>query len=478
MFSPLLLLIIKVLCFKTAQCVCGIDGPTSATCDNFNTWSELNELLNSTQLNPNGSQHFFLYIRPSQPIVLTGELNISIVQKATNCQNPAMTNSNLLLTLVNISGIDVITPWSNLGTSVSTIGFEQSKIDFYINQNLASGLKCSKDLINDATFFTTAYEIDFLQDITYPTQPVCPFLFTNAVINFLSVFAQSAIVGSKINNLLTFQSYQTNETSINSNIMQLLVRGFSYTLNSNFLHPLVFERVKKLQFYGSISSIQPGLFNYFMNIDTITFCMINLKSFFHTVGVGWTQDLVIYPEIIFSISKQGGNWSEPYTYPDSDFCLFAEYPQQLNLTYILNSNLTVCTMTIRWLISNYFARDMSSVFQSYPNAQQIYSICKSSVCDAVDFGPFLTMCNMSAQGGGATTTTIKPCVSSTTTTITTTSTVSITGTTTSTSEIGNSSRSGASNKIVVMNLGLMDFKFLAFCSVVFLEITLPLHAFI
>jgi hypothetical protein len=65
-----------------------------------------------------------------------------------------------------------------------------------------------------------------------------------------------------------------------------------------------------------------------------------------------------------------------YAYPDTDFCLFAQFPQQNDLTYVLNSlELNTCTNTIKWLLSNYYAQDMSDVFYNFPNSKHIFSIC-------------------------------------------------------------------------------------------------------
>jgi hypothetical protein len=84
-----------------------------------------------------------------------------------------------------------------------------------------------------------------------------------------------------------------------------------------------------------------------------------------------------------------------YTYSDTDFCLFAQNPQQSNIVYILGSeNLFNCTITIRWLVSNYFTEKIENLTIKWPEFEHIYSICANSSNKTFSFEPFLNKCNL------------------------------------------------------------------------------------
>jgi hypothetical protein len=110
------------------------------------------------------------------------------------------------------------------------------------------------------------------------------------------------------------------------------------------------------------------------------------------------------PWIIFdSITLDSWVNGPQYTYPDADFCLFAKYPKQDNLTYVLNSlNSTECISTIRWILADYFSQNRIDVFNKWPNSQQMYFICVNSLNGTFDFEPLLAKCSLTDDTGGTT----------------------------------------------------------------------------
>jgi hypothetical protein len=406
----------------------------TAICDNFTTWPDLNKILSSSQCNPTDNPLFSLTIRPSEQIALANELNLTALGQAVG-----NSISNMILTFININGIDII-PWSSMNDAFHLFRFEHSAIEFYVNKILASDFKCSSDLVDGSatTFFNLFIQIAFLQGNSYPSQTICPYIFLNGFTDSVTI---NGLSNSKlIKNLWRFQSYERNETTktIYSGILFFHVQGFNFSLDTSLLHPLVFENIASLAVYGSVGSIQTDLFEHFQKLNNIHCFLNNYKYFFHAVDINWTHSLPMNPNpvIIFSTFNQGGDYAnkQDYTYPDEDFCLFAgQYPKSIII--ILDTNLTECTKTIRWIISNYDENTQRIIYalQQYPNAQQIYSVCNSSTCEALDFGPLLAMCKMSHLASGTTrTTTMKPCEAITTTTTTSTTTTTVTTTVTHT----------------------------------------------
>jgi hypothetical protein len=173
-------------------------------------------------------------------------------------------------------------------------------------------------------------------------------------------------------------------TTIKSKIDQFQLQGYAFSLDMSVVHPGVFETIQVLFIDGTVGSVQESLFKNFNIIKIIEFVLSNLKHFFHTIGISWSLDLPMTnaPWVAFENYVGGsGFWIDKseYLYPDSDFCVFAQYSKLPSVTFLLNSlNLTQCTITIQWLLANYDNQDLTSQFETYPDSKQIYSICLNS----------------------------------------------------------------------------------------------------
>jgi hypothetical protein len=368
-------------------------------CDDFKSWSELKN-NNPVCTIKKG----YINIHPDEPIMLTSDLNLMALVNSFNITKP---DSHVRVSVVGIEGIEV-SPWPLAGNIAQNvmIQLKQSKIDFYINGRLLSKFKCSKDIVSgtEKTFFNIVPIIYFLGRNEYSNEPVCPFIFTNSVLNILSLNSQ--IVSVLINNVWKFQTPgTTKESTINSAINQLYLAGYGFNLDLSLMNSLVFESVYSIYVFRSIGSIQTDLFTNFNQTSTVFFQLDNLRNLFHRNGIEWTMSLPMsnYPNLVFSTQSESfGNWIDgsEYTYPDSDLCIFAQYLPQTYLIYVLDSlNLKECTNTIRWLLSNYDDNNTSSIFSSYPNSEQIYSICKNNSSDETIFvdKTIVSQCNASSH---------------------------------------------------------------------------------
>jgi hypothetical protein len=314
---------------------------------------------------------------PSEHIVLSSELNLTALFAAFN-----VSKEYIELRMYGTSGIEV-TGWPYDDVKIGKVVFYNSSIKFYVHKKQLSDLKCSFCLagLYSNTFFTTFASIQFFRENKYTAQPVCPYIFANAQLNELLIYRQTGGNGDgDIRNVWEFEPYEdeANETTINSNIEKLSVGGSDYTVNTSLVHPLVFEMLTELGIWGSPASVQLDLFKHFAHLSLVSFKLNNMDDFFHQIGIDWTLSMLANTFVVFAVYEPD-NSTEYYTYPDTDFCLFAHWPHHNGIIPVLDSDLAECTSTIRWLLTRYFLpNDISKVFNLSDDAQYIYSVCENS----------------------------------------------------------------------------------------------------
>ncbi len=181
------------------------------------------------------------------------------------------------------------------------------------------------------------------------------------------------------------------------------------------MNSLVFETTKSVFVMICVGSIDSHVFKGLRDLTLVNIEVKNLGNFFHKIGIGWSLHLNNDSIITFSKYGQGIDWLDLslYSYPDEDFCIFADFPHQKGYVPILDSaNITTCTLTMEWLIQNYRFYNMnSSAFTS--NSLNVFKVCNESniflnqtetriwVCDvgeaqrkyssAIEFYDFTTM---------------------------------------------------------------------------------------
>jgi hypothetical protein len=376
-------------------------------CDLFSSWIELKQSLNGTILSNLGDHDDInIVVHPSKPIMLTSDIDIEQLVGVFNGGVWLINYQPLTLKMIGVAGIDVAFWTANLSDATDSpisILFENSQVEFYRNgTSLASDEECfSKDMISgktaNHTFFDVFSSVGFESSDNkfLSNEPICPYIFSKAQLDWIDI--KSQFDSLLINNIWRFKSFNnSNLTTINSSIQSLHIQGYGYNLDTSLMNPLVFEATELLAIHGSIGSIQADLFKYLNKTNQVLLTLDSFKNFFHKIGIKWTTSLnmIAQPLVFFSSTYFWIN-GPAFTYPDTDFCLFAQYSNQDNLTYVLNSqNYTECTSTIRWLLSNYFSHDKSSVLNAYPTTKLIFSICANSSKRTFDFDTLLARCNL------------------------------------------------------------------------------------
>jgi hypothetical protein len=155
------------------------------------------------------------------------------------------------------------------------------------------------------------------------SKAVCPYVFKNAFLDSIEVAYQvdsflyaSLFRFQEINHTITF--------SINSSVQEFVVGyGYNFKFDTGLFQPLVFKNVTTLRLFGAIKSIQTDLFKNFRLLTYFGFYLNNYGNFFHQIGIEWMNFLNNNSAISFSSDEKCGL---DYTYPNSDFCIFAQFP--------------------------------------------------------------------------------------------------------------------------------------------------------
>jgi hypothetical protein len=308
-------------------------------CRNFNSWSELDDTI--CFLYKCNAPQDSVSFQPSEPIVLTSELNISLVANAND------------LNIYGVSGISLY-PWLACPECDNmTLSLYFSTIEFYVNHTDPSGYICSPGLIPDdsanrVSLFSSLVNRLFVghgNTIGSSSKMICPFLFKNSRLDSLEL--QYQVDSFLYVSLFKFQNNlnKTTETkTINSNIAYLNIIGYNYKLDSGLLHPIVFEMLNDLNCLGTIKSIHTSVFLDLKFLTAITISCDSLGNFYHKIGIEWINYVNIGTRIspMSSIIK--------YNYPDRDFCIFARFPTNRSIQLVFDDpDPPNCTLTYAWL---------------------------------------------------------------------------------------------------------------------------------
>jgi hypothetical protein len=263
---------------------------------------------------PDGSS-----VKTREPIPLSNELNMSILAQIQT------------YIIYGAGGVNVY-PWTACGLRCVQIELDLrfSTIDFYVNNSPPSDYACTPDLIPDhshtsvSLFSTNIYSLNLNRGNKYSSQAICPYVFKNS--NIAQFFLSYQVDSFLFVNLLRFQAdNDTKKISINSNInyLSLQAGNYNYKLDTGLLHPVVFEKVNKIDFYGTIKSIQTDLFK---NFDAVTarFHLTSLGNFFHQIGIEWINYFSDGSHVSFDSNLLYAHVLIPYNYPDQDLCIFTQ----------------------------------------------------------------------------------------------------------------------------------------------------------
>jgi hypothetical protein len=370
-----------------------------------------------------------LVIRPSEAIVLTGELDLKQVRKIICNRAPqnAMGCQNLLpINIVGLKGVDVASGWPATSTFYYTYQIFSTTLAFYYMGKSPGQYQCNettifKDHGSSGSFFTRLGVMFLDKSITYDRDnPVCPFLFANAQIDKLNI---AGLVNSfLVSSIFRFKQVNSSSITINSTITELDLTGYNYALDELLLNRLIFEKIQTLNMAGAVGSIQPDLFkSLFGQISIVGIAVSSLANFFHLIGLEWTGHLSnINKNISVSFSEDLGgfvSWLDPgygYTYPNHDLCIFASFaflqPQQKQTdgsfalvipVICLDFSEIGCTDPAAWLTHDYKDFDeFTQVLMTAPfyyGLLSAYEMCWNQSSHALNLSMIETKINQCAS---------------------------------------------------------------------------------
>jgi hypothetical protein len=152
----------------------------------------------------------------------------------------------------------------------------------------------------------------------------------------------------------------------NSQLKTLNLHTSYEEITTKLIDPFVFRHIRDLILSGNIYVIQDDLFRYFAKIKVIYFYLDNVKVFLSN-GLKWLEylnpnvsvnlsmeidsDFLFEHVIQLHLNEANFPFRKVYTYPDSDLCLFKDFPhQRLILFLLLTKNDQNLTCTLNWLI--------------------------------------------------------------------------------------------------------------------------------
>jgi hypothetical protein len=130
-------------------------------------------------------------------------------------------------------------------------------------------------------------------------------------------------------------------------VNHVFLNGYNFQLDTGLLHPLVFKQLTVLQCVGTLKSIQTDLFTNFANVS-VKFTFSNLGNFYHQIGIEWIN----YVSAGSNLTMISNNVNVNYTYPDRDFCIFAQFPLEKRIQLSLDYTGSNCTITYAWLCTH------------------------------------------------------------------------------------------------------------------------------
>jgi hypothetical protein len=370
---------------------------TSIFCNNFDSLKELDfyGLKNQT---------FFksIKLKPTNTIILNDELDFGglyIDKKFTiefNNLNGIQINKlpNITLDRANIEGSQFI--------------IDNSSLFFYYDDKLINYSLCNSNDFKQDYKLKPIYIslLKFGTQITYPdgdypNNGICPFVFNNAYINTLEVSSEFDV--SYIN------FYDIAYEDLNCTIKQLRLNIFHIYLSKYLLNKNIFEKLEALfiENNSKLTTIEYDVFKYLKYLKHIKFEIVNFDEFIRNENNNqneWMAYLNINVNVNLNDANEiGSNINKKlyieledakseYAYPESDFCLFKNFPHSKLVFPIIKTKKDLsCTCTLLWLIKNYklILNDIDII--STPSVKScLNNISMESMCD---FEQKISKCN-------------------------------------------------------------------------------------
>ena len=248
--------------------------------------------------------------------------------------------------------------------------FHELIFEFFIDERLVTKEVCfTFNFANNRTNFFGSLRNLVLAEYTRYTKAICPYVFLNTRLVQLSMYGitNSLLLKNQVSFVDINQTSEFDLHTFELNFVQITVAYEEITLK--IINKYVFKHMHVFFMSGLITRIQPDLFSYFKEVNSINIKADNFKIFYQS-GTSWLHflnedlnvDLTKLSEInmhryrainivfadTFSVFKQS------YTYPDKDICLFKDFPhkQLVYPTFEFAEYSNECSCTIMWLIQH------------------------------------------------------------------------------------------------------------------------------
>jgi hypothetical protein len=241
-----------------------------------------------------------------------------------------------------------------------------TKFDFYQNGTLLAEDKCKKENFDrNMTSFFSMKKLALVDNVFYNNK-VCPYVFINTQLIVLSLLQ---IANSFIfQNRLEYLDIDDDDTNlINTKTLIFYEINIAYeAISVKILNKYIFKNVKTLIINGICEEVQIDLFKYFHYLKLIQILPENFEEFLHS-GTQWMNSLNSnlnvnvanavefrknsFRLITLELIDTKDNLKIAYTFPDSDFCLFKNFPhsQMITPVIILGQSGLECTCSLVWL---------------------------------------------------------------------------------------------------------------------------------
>jgi hypothetical protein len=325
-----------------------------------------------------------LLLNAEQNILIEENINLTSVLRLIN-----FASSNKDIQIRNILGFNQYVHHTKsiyIEMSNYTLYFNGVNFVFYLNKTLITKEMCRHENFykKQINYFWPMRTL-FFDDVSYSSSPICPYVFLNAILDNLGLYQ---ITNSFIfKNRLEFINIDADVPvgGLHTNEIQFLALNIVYEeLSEKILNPHIFKYIIGLELSGSPYRIKETLFELFTQLEYVICYMESMRKFLHE-GITWINSLNVNVNnndtfelrpnstdrlVILVLKELNLNrWTQVYTYPDEDLCLYETFPNKqliIPSIHIAYEHLT-CSCTLIWLIQN------QRIFQKYKTSQ-IYEI--------------------------------------------------------------------------------------------------------
>ncbi|CAF0946404.1 unnamed protein product [Brachionus calyciflorus] len=362
------------------QCQC--KSSERIECTNFNNFTKLNFKLPTNKKMPNLKHYYYMKISPNEPIKFDNALNLDDLNLDMN---------KFQLILNNIDSFELTSnPFlkytQKTETPLSVISINNSSFKF-VYRNKEFDWFC--DLVTKDTELNplfTSFKSLYLGHASYVNfkNKICPVVFKNTNLETLIISNMS------LTNRLEFLPLDKLEINLNSKIRNFHLQSSEIFLDNSLLDKNVFKLLNKLSIeFSNLTGLSKDVLKPFKFLKSINLWLFNLDEFIINSGLDWLiyvnedlrlfydyekldkkfdkmKEIVSRRQVILELSDERGL----YGYPESDFCLFKNFPHSRLIFPIIKTNRELeCTCTVVWLVQfwKYAHRDLrtSSVIKCF-----------------------------------------------------------------------------------------------------------------